>query len=371
MILDSQLFCDRREWIQSAEGLTMCLCPTHQMERRILIEDQIISTLCNAFPLKTTQKLSILSLGSGHLLQDYIIIKKIEKIGYKKFNLILIDPLTGKSEVSCLESNLGANVKIKHFDYLPKMIISLDLKKYKTFPKFHMVHAIDFSPINVNSVEAWKILASSQNLIKQNGFILCTGLFSQHVFSQNCWNFEFNSNIDYLLREMHIGEEVVKKLGRINSIHFVTMLDFQSIMQNMVSFVKNQVQNISLDVIFEKNEPEKNKKLGSKMETIFKQFFPGINIALQAIDKLSCDNTKHYISLSEQQITKELVSDSIKSLKKHGFLCINFNRYWQNCSHTPTKFKRQIEVKNSKQALIDYAKEESSPKKITVHVFGT
>ena len=75
---------------------TECACDTQAFDRqksprRVRLENQIIADMKKSKPDKD-QPIHLLSMGCGGLLQDWIIMGRLFKAGYKNINIALVDP---------------------------------------------------------------------------------------------------------------------------------------------------------------------------------------------------------------------------------------------------------------------------------------
>ena len=60
--------------------------------RRQEIEDKMILDVTTQFPLNTNEPIRYLGFGAGGLLQDFINIGKLMRVGYKQIDVVLLDP---------------------------------------------------------------------------------------------------------------------------------------------------------------------------------------------------------------------------------------------------------------------------------------
>lgn len=80
----------RETWIQQgiSKGLGWCDCPSHSNEERATIEDSLAAL---AKEYLSAETLSILSVGPGECLQDFILLKRLATIGFKKIEITMLD----------------------------------------------------------------------------------------------------------------------------------------------------------------------------------------------------------------------------------------------------------------------------------------
>lgn len=92
--------------------------PTTTVETRILLIIKIVNQLERLYTIKT-RKISIVSVGSGKLLQEYLLLRALLFRGFKAIELNTVDPAANHlSEVSLLlaEDNLKEGISLSHFN---------------------------------------------------------------------------------------------------------------------------------------------------------------------------------------------------------------------------------------------------------------
>lgn len=130
--------------------LTECSCANHNFDRfknsrRKDLEQKIMLAVAEKFTLADNFQLNVLSLGSGGLLQDFILICQLILQGQKNIYYVIYEPNLNQNALRQLKvlvlfaANNGIFLKIDHYS---------DLTDYKNNgpidKRFHLVHAIDF-----------------------------------------------------------------------------------------------------------------------------------------------------------------------------------------------------------------------------------
>lgn len=149
--------------------LSECHCHGHERGIRVKLEKQLLTEVSNRF--KLSESLNYLSLGSGGLLQDFIIITQLLKKGYKNINISLIEPgnYNGvlryfNAVILAIADELGATVVMQ--DYL-------SIQQFKTIhpdKQLHIAVAIDFE--NPFKAPIFSDLMQTHQLLVENGFFL-------------------------------------------------------------------------------------------------------------------------------------------------------------------------------------------------------
>ena len=121
----------RKEWIEEAKHLGLGFCDCTPLDKRLKIETLITAKTLESFPVETTPKLTILSFGSGYLLQDYLLLQTLANKGYKEIHLDLVDRSTSQAELKALNllvksKMLGVYVHVHLYSH----IIQVPTKSY-------------------------------------------------------------------------------------------------------------------------------------------------------------------------------------------------------------------------------------------------
>lgn len=135
--------------------------------RRADIEKAILSDIKADCPI--TSSISLLSLGSGGLFQDFIIIGKLIQEGYKAISLTLVDPEIDDKKVESLKNFLGNfnDVKIDIYSY--KNVHQIPQEE-----RFNAIYAIDYDQFeNTNIKDSIDIIANLKQLDSNGNLYLC------------------------------------------------------------------------------------------------------------------------------------------------------------------------------------------------------
>lgn len=115
--------------------------------RREVIEKSVLDFVAERFPLPAQSTIHYLSLGSGNLLQDFIIVGRLVLAGYQTLHVNLIDPgYAGDfSKSTCDQFNLLSNLaKEMNVNLSMSFHTSVDRYQQKALPPLDLVVAIDF-----------------------------------------------------------------------------------------------------------------------------------------------------------------------------------------------------------------------------------
>lgn len=211
-------FMERDVIIQKGKdaGLDWCTCTNCDSNFRREVENSIVEKVLQTLPLNTVDSHKILSIGSGNLLQDLVLINELIKKGYKNFTLDLIDPLLNNDKVTILK-----NFFTDHFNIQININV-IDNIGNSNNKNYHICYAIDFDAATYN-VETWDTLLAGITNLSENAVF--------HIDSKNFFNYTFNSN------------EIPCE---INNVPFNMVLLSQQINQEMmfISLAINIIKNI-------------------------------------------------------------------------------------------------------------------------------
>lgn len=137
--------------------------------RRVSIEKAIVSDLKVRLPIEAP--ISLLSMGSGGLFQDFILIGKLIQAGYKSISLTLVDPEIDETKVTSLKNFL------KNFDDVKIEIRSFkNVNQLSQEEKFNTIYAIDYDEFENHHIQGAIDALASLKLLDSNGqFFLSYG----------------------------------------------------------------------------------------------------------------------------------------------------------------------------------------------------
>lgn len=180
---------NRDMWIaQGASSLAMCMCGSS--EYRVKDERAFLKSLIERYPPHPSFELCLMSIGSGELMQDWLLLQQLVQIGYSKIYLHLIDPRTSEENVSSLNSlisiYLKGSITIVHTEAY------LEPNEIKVCRPFHAIHALDFDSILYfpGTQSAWESLITASECLKEHGLLFCSAFGKKYWFdAQNGqWN---------------------------------------------------------------------------------------------------------------------------------------------------------------------------------------
>jgi hypothetical protein len=200
-------FDQRDSWINQGRNLDLqwCLCPSHTKEVRALYEKELVSKLVMQFPPHSHPQLTIMSLGSGYLLQDWVLLNEIAQQNYKKINLHLVDPGTGPEYIEQLTKLAKILAASKNIEI--KIEFADSLKSLPLDNKFDCIHAIDFK---LSEIGCWETLADGLPLLSKAGFVFTTGSAGRFVFSNETRQWDIRGEQQFAATDsiINLGETV-------------------------------------------------------------------------------------------------------------------------------------------------------------------
>lgn len=199
-------------------ALSECNCNFYPRSIREEIENTIILQTKNHFNPQDLISLNYLSLGSGELLQDFIILIKLLKLGFKNIKVSLIEPLGFKERIQ------------SEFDWIiyisRELNVNLTINYYRSIFHYQQTNdepidvavAIDFE--NIFKSECFSDVMMTQSLLSDNGFFF------------------------FAMQEHHLLIEK-NSLHPLTSSSNVKMLD--DILNPIASFKNNEPMSIALN----------------------------------------------------------------------------------------------------------------------------
>jgi len=159
--------------------LSECSCAHYPRELRKPLEDRFLTEALTRYPVKSIDSLNYLSLGSGELLQDLIIIIRLLKVGYTKINISLIEP-------QIIEEHRIANFR-RLKDVANECHASLNINTYISIYHYqrqngspiHLATAIDYE--NIFKEDCFNDVLVTKRLLAESGFFLFA--YAEHHFA--------------------------------------------------------------------------------------------------------------------------------------------------------------------------------------------
>ncbi|MCE3043884.1 hypothetical protein [Legionella sp. 16cNR16C] len=151
-------------------ALSECACHGHEREVRQQLEAELLSQALKRYPPQSTVSLNYLSIGSGKLLQDFIIVLKLLKVGYKNIQISLIEPnlsLLAQNQfnwLALIAQELKAKITINYFNSVAQYQVNAQPQKA------HLIVGIDFE--NIFKANVFNDVMQTQDLLAGDGFFL-------------------------------------------------------------------------------------------------------------------------------------------------------------------------------------------------------
>ncbi|OGT58590.1 MAG: hypothetical protein A3F14_06625 [Gammaproteobacteria bacterium RIFCSPHIGHO2_12_FULL_43_28] len=165
-------------------ALTECRCHHFdrlQNPRRKQYEDEIIQFALKHRFDKESKIFNYLSMGSGGLLQDYVLLYRlITEARIMQFNIVLIEPYCYSEQLDQLYEMLTAvstevNIAIYHFSYLDDYIKNSD------DTLFDIISASDFDSFDSDIGD----IMNAKKLLNQRGLLFASAKNYNYIFDRN------------------------------------------------------------------------------------------------------------------------------------------------------------------------------------------
>lgn len=262
----------RERWIAKGNkcGLRACECGSHELWMRELIENTILKKIVRIHPV-CEKKLNVLSIGSGRLLQDYLLLKKMMYVGYTGIDITMVDPvLTDKTKLGILAIIIDKiNRKNRHHISIQgyeKMQTCLEGDPSK---KYHLIYAVDFEKVPFKSKMLWQI----RSCLAEGGLLYVSCKRTRLSMSKGIFKLR-NSAGHHKTWKDHFDEERTSLLTRNYKIRFP--LDAPHLFKELAISIGNNSRHLELNHITEKFDAKINE-FWSWVE----KFFPGVPIEIE------------------------------------------------------------------------------------------
>ncbi len=202
----------RLTWVLKAQNqhhFKACECETHSIAARELIEEKIMGYCLETSPDRNI-KFSILSIGSGALLEEYVLLKKMIFYGFTYIDMTIIEKDRRWFDKFIILENIVRKINLKK-----KVAISLSrftsfrrCAKANLAKKYEMIFAMDFEPI----FNQWEMILKAGHFLKESGNLYLTA-----------WNIRLTLQKNYLeFCEKAIAPEWFIKFNEQNKARLIT-----------------------------------------------------------------------------------------------------------------------------------------------------
>jgi hypothetical protein len=233
----------RNSYSKQLPDLGECACLDHAFDRnrntrREVAASRVVETAKQQFPStpETQPTLTYLSMGSGALLQDFVICAMLLLQGYS-LHVRLIEPSCDQARflnayhqfcyLQYYASQMGLNFVVEYFPYV------LDYIKFHADEKIQVAHAIDFDIFH-NDIIAKSDMVLVHQMLEKNGFFYVTAGTDDYLFRQTAMH-------AYPLSDVSIGQEFMETSVRAakheRELADVTSIRSPSIFKNILSYV--------------------------------------------------------------------------------------------------------------------------------------
>lgn len=321
--------------------------------RRETIEDRIVEELCQRFEgKKRNDTINIVFLGGGDLLQEFIIIGKLIRAGFTRFNISLIDPLHYTHDSENKDTPLALNQTVRIFSGILKMFeeekkLNFNVTSYPFVQQFmrarpdlsDLIVAIDFEHLFPNFFV--DVLLLHPNLADTGKMYLSADNYD-FVFSKDnsriftCGKEDATSELELTLFCNNSEHVKVANLSTVN--YFTILLDTISTLKS-----NKKLERIDLTLIQLQATDDHQRPLGpntlhpfatqENLQRFVQLFFPRtVNIALKLIPDqgdlqallLSVSSDQNLVLLKDQRVKGSMKKfDAVMLDMHHHFLHAN------------------------------------------------
>lgn len=367
----STLASKRSQWIQEGMSSDLDMCQCAGSENRAEMENDLLLDTIIRYPPHPDLELSVMSLGSGNLLQDWILLQQFADVGYKKIHLHFVDPRTTDDKVEAFKRlikntpSLSAKVSIVHSQCF--------FNEVPACRRFHCIHAMDFDGLGFASdaTDCWKTLINATRCLKEDGVVFCSAFKQKYLFDARVNEWKIPCKFS--------DEQTLIKCQPEADVHFAcTNLEYfwQATFYRLASLVKMQARNIHVELI-KPNEKSWVLKNIPTIQQLSQQILSPNNHTQISFSVQSTPQKDWYdiMCLGDQLIDSALLDSYIPMVKQGGAIIINPHGYLRNMRiDTLQQLKLQTilrkKVSDSFQTMEAYAKALASSRSINIQVFG-
>lgn len=324
----SQTDNDKRDhWVTKGKkaGLNICeSCGTHSHSYRNIVEDCLIGHV-EHYLFNTTNRITILSIGAGELLQEYLLLKKLVSRGFKEIEMTVVDPVFRKKEkleIFRRLINRIDNQKCKIFiqDYV-NMQNCFEANPAK---KYDMICAIDFE----NLPQQWNMILEARSRLKTEGTFFSTCKKSRLIMSEGIFHLQKNSGeekawINHFVNENSSLKTTGEKIRfGINAPGMFAEMYFSC----LGALIGKGLRNFTLDLKRDSKIAYDKDKV-QRLCTSFVKFFPETIVDIQEIDQFE-DTTYHLLALTSYNVIDETFITGeriIDKMKHNGVMFFDFS----------------------------------------------
>lgn len=192
---------NRKKWLTQAygNGLGLCFCSSSS-KYRAKHEKVFLEALIRRYPPHPSFELCIMSLGSGELGQDWLLLQQLVLAGYSKLHLHFVDPRTTEATVGFFKSLISEfldpsiNVEIVHSQ------VCLDPTGVEECRSFHAIHALDFDSVLFfpTSEESWRALSVASDCLQEYGLLFCSSYGNKFWFDAQKGSWKLPDRVERL-----------------------------------------------------------------------------------------------------------------------------------------------------------------------------
>ncbi len=316
---------NRDLWVaQSCNVLALCACNASD-KYRAEHEKDFLRTIIERYPPHPSFELCLMSLGSGKLMQDWLLLQQLEQAGYKKVYLHLIDPATTQEMVHSLNNLIS--IYLKNSVAIVHSQAYLDPENIEVCRPCHAIHALDFDSILYFPCQqgAWKSLLTASECLRDHGLLFCSAFGEKYWFDaeNGQWKLPFDSSKKIHLRE-HEGDKQEKPIvfGVTDIKHFWGMAFYY------LADLTKMKKDIKVEVITENNDI---KSLSNICNIVKKILAPNGEIDIKL--EYATENNEAIYDMfygTEHLIDEKFLDEFVPKIKKNGVMILNPHSGYQS-----------------------------------------
>ncbi len=354
---------ERDLWVtQGSNSLSMCKCESSK-QARATDEKKFLTALIERYPPHPSFELCLMSLGSGELMQDWLLLQQLVKVGYSSINLHLIDSCTTERHVAALKvlisKHLKAPITIVHTDE------NLAYDAIKVCRPFHAVMAFDFDSIlhYPDSEMAWEAMIVATECLRENGLLFCSAFLSNYWFDarNKQWNLPNREPVD--LSELSKGNQENPLIVGVTDAKYFWHHTF---------YYLAQLATLRRDIVVKVIKPvadNSNETLSETISIAKRILVPHneVNLAMEFSD-VTEDLLYDFFYVSNYLIDEPFLNNYLPKIREKGIVILNPHSCYQREQDYDKKAMLIKEVHRTIKSVQDVAKTLSQARSLQLNM---
>ncbi len=322
------------KWMNKGKllGFNRCECASHTSKKREAIEEKILSEFTKLYPDKDMQY-HILSIGSGELLQDFLLLKSLVHLGYKNINITFVGPTFNNNHFKKLFLNIedwtektnqkkGIKLTVEKLSSVDDVLNSQPEKKY------HCVYAIDMCVLK----SCWEnVIFKLRECLSNDAPMFVTAFNKRIVIKKD--DFKLNEEKGNGWQEPKIIHDYVNNHTNNEKTIHLAVYDPDNFIESgflyLADLVAKGYKKFTIDLNTHPDYISSSTK--NDIESLIKSYTnnnPNIQIELKLVDKFGDKYDIMFVHSIELINNKYFIKEKLlEKIKKKGMIILELGGY--------------------------------------------